>query len=120
MMRYLYIADDLGRRGIFRESPEAKLRGTVAFSSWATAYTAYAASIKLNFQDFGISSMRRDFRLSSFIWNGPMETLPAVVVWIVRGSRRGPMEPSTTFIRDAMSLWSFTYPAEPYSSDEQY
>lgn len=53
MMRYLYIADDLGRRGIFRESPEAKLRGTVAFSSWATAYTtytAYTASIKLNFK----------------------------------------------------------------------
>ena len=55
------------RRGIFYKSPEAKLRGTVVFLLMAAASTACTASIKFDFQIFGISSMRRDFRLSSFI-----------------------------------------------------
>ena len=54
--------------------------------------------------DFETSSYNSCFSASSFIWNGPMLTLPAVVVWIVRGSRRGPIEPSTTLMSDAMSL----------------
>ena len=53
---------------------------------------------------YEISSYNNCFSASSFIWNGPMLTLPAVVVWIVRGSRRGPIEPYTTLMSDAMSL----------------
>ena len=37
------------RRDIFCKNPEAKLRGTVDFFYLATAYTAYTASIKLDF-----------------------------------------------------------------------
>ena len=75
------------RRDIFRENPKQNfgerwlfILGELWLFSWAAAYTAYCAYRKLNFQEFEISAMRRDFRLSSFIWNGPMETLPAVVV----------------------------------------
>ena len=103
--------------GIFLLKPRSKTSGNGGYITgvfWAAAYTAYTAYIFLRFHKFRdfmmiydtweISSYNSCFSASSFIWNGPMLTLPAVVVWIVRGSRRGPIEPSTTLMSDAMSL----------------
>ena len=103
--------------GIFLLKPLSKTSGNggyitgIFLGGCVSAYTAYIFLRFQNFRDFmmiydtwEISSYNSCLSASSFIWNGPMLTLPAVVVWIVRGSRRGPIEPSTTLISDAMSL----------------
>ena len=100
--------------GIFLLKPRSKTSGNGGYITGVFLAAAYTAYIFLRFQKFrdfmmiyyawATSSYNSCLRASSFIWNGPMLTLPAVVVWIVRGSRRGPIEPSTTLMSDAMSL----------------
>ena len=102
--------------GIFLLKPRSKTSGNsgyiagVFLGGCMSAYTAYIFlrfpifQILMLIYAYEISSYNNCFRASSFIWNGPMLTLPAVVVWIVNGSRRGPIEPSTTLMSDAMSL----------------
>ena len=100
--------------GIFLLKPRSKTSGNGGYITGYFGRLHILHIFFLRFQKFRdfmmiydtweISSYNNCFRASSFIWNGPMLTLPAVVVWIVNGSRRGPIEPSTTLMSDAMSL----------------